>query len=584
MNLHATAIEPLGDRAVVLRFGDTIDPPTSRRVIAAWQAIGRSTLPGIVDLVPAYTTLTVHYDWQAISDLAGETPWLWLAARIGDLLVDLRNDDVPMPRQVDVPVCYDARFAPDLADVAAATGLSTGEVIRLHSSGHYTVAFLGFRPGFPYLLGLDPQLSVPRLVTPRTRIPAGSVGLGGAQTGVYTTDGPGGWRLIGRTPLALFDPGRAQPTVLRPGDRVRFVPIDADTFARDAGGVGGDAVDRAMDESRSVALGSDAMETAGDAAIEVMSPGIHSSLQDGGRPGWRHLGIGAGGACDTIAARLANALIGNPPDAAVLEMTLRGPDLRLRRPLVLALAGDGMVAFADGTPLPFARPVQVGGGVRLSFRSTGVGARAWLAVSGGFRSSRWLDSASVDFGGHVFGRALRAGDRLMAGPSPTATAVINGGGIAASRWWIDAKADIDAPMILRFVVDSEAGPDVATGLASRVWRVTLAADRTGVRLDGKALESLAGERRISAGVLHGTIQVPPDGLPILIGPDGQTTGGYPVAGHVIEADLPRLAQLKPGDLVWLQPLALADAHAARVAQATLLARLGIAISGKLRHA
>lgn len=564
-------IEPLGDRAIVLRFGDGIDQATSDQIIAAWRTIAGANVPGIVDIVPAYTTLTVHYDWQAFPREGADEPWRWLEKHLSDLLDPLDRTDDRTGRTIDIPVCYDTPFSPDLDDVAAATGLAPEEIIRRHGEGRYRVAFLGFRPGFPYLLGLDPALAVPRLATPRASILAGSVGLAGAQTGVYPTQGPGGWRLIGRTPSTLLDTHRAEPTTLQPGDAVRFVRIDADEFARR---------DNRRDNQTTV----DACAvTVSDTAIDVLSPGIHTSVQDHGRAGWRHLGIGVGGASDTIAVALANALVDNSPDAAVLEMTLRGPDLRVCRALTLALAGDGMEAFADDVPVPFARPVKVGAGTRLSFRSTGIGARAWLAVAGGIRASRWLGSASADFGGHAFGRALRGGDRLAIASPPRAIDVADHS-VDASRWWIDAKAEIDAPMILRFVVDGDATPDVAEALAARVWRTTLAADRTGVRLEGRALTSVAGGSRISAGVLLGTIQLPPDGMPILLGPDGQTTGGYPVVGHLIEADLPRLAQLKPGDLVWLQPISLADAHAARVAQATLLARLHVAISGKLRHA
>src|SRR5690606_17055078 len=212
-------------------------------------------------------------------------------------------------------------------------------------------------------------------------------------------------------PLALFDTRRDQPTTFLPGDRLRFVRIGGDEFERLAGGVSIQADDNAPDHPTADATAPDT-QPARDHVIDILSPGIHTSLQDPGRPGWRHLGIGAGGASDTIAATLANALVGNPPDAAVLEMTLRGPDLMLHAGMTIALAGGGMQAFADERPVPFARPVRVRAGTRLGFRPTGDGARAWLAIQGGLAAPRWLGSAAADFGGHVFGRALQAGDRL----------------------------------------------------------------------------------------------------------------------------------------------------------------------------
>lgn len=561
-------IAPLGDRAVVVRFGDRIDPAITDFVLAAWRRIARAKPEGVIDLVPAYTTLTVHYDWRRMPQATLEMPWQWLIGQLQALLTEPGGTDASSMRIVHIPVCYEGDYAPDLADVARAVGLSPADVVRRHSAADYRVAFLGFRPGFPYLLGLDPALAVPRLATPRLRIPAGSVGLGGAQTGIYPAAGAGGWRLIGRSPMRLFDIDREPPAMLAPGDRVRFVPIDAAEFERLA--------------HEAAAQGMENNSAAASAAFDVLSPGIHSSLQDGGRPGWRHLGITAAGASDTVALDIANALVGNPPATPVIEMTLRGPTLRLHAALTLALTGTGMVAFADDEPVPFARPVDIAAGVRLSFKSTGAGARAWLAIAGGLDVSRWLGSASADVGSGVFGRTLKAGDRFALATARSPKQRTSERLIRASTWWVEAAADIDEPMILRFVPDADADPDLPGELAGHVWRASTAADRTGVRLEGPALAVGANARRISFGVLHGTIQIPPDGQPILLGPDGQTVGGYPVAGHIIEADLPRLAQLKPGDALWLQPLALEEARAARQAQAALLGRLHVAISGRLR--
>jgi KipI family sensor histidine kinase inhibitor len=141
--------------------------------------------------------------------------------------LDGNGDETQPPRLVELPVLYGGADGPDLDAVAAQAGLSPAEVIERHAAGDYAVAMLGFAPGFPYLLGLDPALATPRLQTPRTRVAAGSVGIGGAQTGIYPRPGPGGWRIIGRTSAVLFDPGRSSPSLLLPGDRVRFRPASA---------------------------------------------------------------------------------------------------------------------------------------------------------------------------------------------------------------------------------------------------------------------------------------------------------------------------------------------------------------------
>ncbi len=563
-----TTIAPLADRALILRFGERIDPAVNARVMTAWRNIDADRPAGVVDLVPAYTTLAVHYDWRKMPEAAQEQPWQWLETEILERLAGADAADLPPSRQVTVPVCYQPPHAPDLADVARLTGLSTDEIIERHGSGSYTVACIGFRPGFPYLLGLDPALSVPRLDTPRSTVAAGSVGLAGMQTGIYPQTGAGGWRLIGRTPSRLFDAARDRPSLLTPGDQVRFVAITAAEYA----GLSAD------DQRHPSIVDADQGR---DPALEVMSPGIHSSFQDAGRFGWRHLGIAASGSFDPACAALANLLVGNDDGDTVLEMAIRGPDLRVLRPLVLALTGSGMTAFVGEKPLSFGRPVALATGDLLHFRPTGHGARAWLALGGGFHADRWLGSAAVDTGSGLHGRPLRTGDRLFAHQQDTARRVP-----PDAAWWADSAAGHDhhqATTILRFVPDQGAQRLLLDALDQSNWRVGSAADRTGLRLQGAALSMAAAGSRVSEAVLPGTIQIPPDGQPIVLGPDCQTIGGYPVAGHVIEADLSRLAQCKPGDRIALQAVELATAHALRRQRETIARRQRIAIVERLRR-
>lgn len=230
--MSAPTLEALGDGALLLRFGDAIDVATNARVQAAFARLRVQAPPWLQDVVPAYASLALVFDPARVPGAsATATVRAWLQARLAEAV----TGDEPAPpvagRRVEIPVCYGGEHGPDLDDVAAACGLSRDDVVARHAQRDYPVAMLGFSPGFPYLLGLDPALATPRLATPRPRVPAGSVGIGGAQTGIYPDAGPGGWRLIGRTPQRLFDPARTPPTVLRPGDRVRFVPIDGTRFA-----------------------------------------------------------------------------------------------------------------------------------------------------------------------------------------------------------------------------------------------------------------------------------------------------------------------------------------------------------------
>lgn len=248
------SIEPLAEDALLLRFGDGIDIATNARVHAAARAVRAAKLPGIIDVAPAYSTLLLRFDafaWPGKNGL-DERPHERLPEILHALLrganpetldPGLRRDhgqeDAVAPREdarvVEIPVCYGGEHGPDLEAVAVHAGLSPDAAVARHAAGDYTVAMLGFAPGFPYLLGLDPALHAPRRADPRTRVPAGSVAIGGAQTGVYPRELPGGWNLIGRTPLSLFDPRREPPALLAPGDRVRFCAIDVDGFARLAG-------------------------------------------------------------------------------------------------------------------------------------------------------------------------------------------------------------------------------------------------------------------------------------------------------------------------------------------------------------
>lgn len=210
-------IETLGDAALVLHFGAGIDPLVNARVLAFADALRAAGWPGIVDLIPAYATLTVCYDPGAWDSEA-------LAARLPGLPVDPSPASAPRT-PLEIPVCYEGEFAPDMDAVCAHTGLDAVELVRRHHAAQYRVYFIGFVPGFPYLGGLDPALAVPRRSTPRLEVPAGSVAIGGGQTGIYPLATPGGWHVIGRTPLRLFDAGRARPCLLQAGDCLRFVPV-----------------------------------------------------------------------------------------------------------------------------------------------------------------------------------------------------------------------------------------------------------------------------------------------------------------------------------------------------------------------
>lgn len=222
------AVECLGEDALLLRLGDGIDAATNQQVHQLAARIAAQRPAWLRDLVPGYASLALFVDGDAFADdadpLSEAREWLATLESTDGLQDDTGSP--PKGRLVEIAVHYGGEGGPDLEAVAQHARLTADEVIARHTGSEYTVAMLGFAPGFPYLIGLDPRLETPRLDTPRTHVPAGSVGIGGAQTGIYPRSGPGGWRVIGRTDMPLFDPAREPPSVLAPGDRVCFVVAD----------------------------------------------------------------------------------------------------------------------------------------------------------------------------------------------------------------------------------------------------------------------------------------------------------------------------------------------------------------------
>lgn len=217
---------------MTLQFEDSISQDTHLRIKAISHYFDTHTVPGIVEYVPGYTTVTFYYDPWAISEQGKFNPYDQIVERIQQALRQVKLEKASRSEIIEVPVCYGEEFGPDLEFVAQYTTLTPREVIELHSKGIYLVHMIGFAPGFPYLGGLSKKLTTPRKEHPRKVIPQGSVGIAGNQTGVYPIETPGGWQLIGRTPLKLFDPDRTKPSLLQAGDKIRFVPISAAEYER----------------------------------------------------------------------------------------------------------------------------------------------------------------------------------------------------------------------------------------------------------------------------------------------------------------------------------------------------------------
>ena len=216
---------PCGDSALTALFSDEMNNETNRRIRFLAAALDRKAIRGITETVPTFCGLTVYFDPLTISARA-------VKQKLISLMKTYKDTSAEKKRVFLIPVCYDGKYAPDMDDVCAFTGLDRQQVIDLHTSTDYLIYMLGFLPGFPYLGGMDKRIEVPRLDSPRTAIPAGAVGIGGKQTGIYPLASPGGWRLIGRTPVKVYDPKQPDPIAYRAGDYIRFYPITAEEFAQ----------------------------------------------------------------------------------------------------------------------------------------------------------------------------------------------------------------------------------------------------------------------------------------------------------------------------------------------------------------
>jgi KipI family sensor histidine kinase inhibitor len=508
-------LRPVGEAALSIELGNAIDPVVNARVRALDHALRADPFPGFRECVPTYRALLVLFDPASTSaeEVRGRLEGLARAARPA----------AAAGRLHEVPVRYGGEDGPDLGEVAAACGLSEAEVVARHAAREYTAFMIGFTSAFAYLGPLPEELSLPRRRTPRVRVPEGSVAIAGCQTGIYPASTPGGWHLIGRTSLRLFDPTVEPPTLFQPGDRVRFVSVSKLPERTPLG--------RGLAKSTSPVL-------------EVLDGGLLTTVQDAGRFGYRRLGVVWGGAMDAPSLRSANALVANAPEAAALECTVSGPTVRFLASCRFAIVGADLGATLQRAdlgdwPVPLGVPVLGRPGNVLSFQGRRAGCRAYVAFAGGIDVPLVLGSRSTDllgrFGGFE-GRALIAGDLLALCP----------GTAALPRATVPSARAGERIRILLGPQDDHFAPEALAAFLDSEFAVQPTSDRVGCRLSGPAVRHGGPSEIVSDGMLPGSVQIPPDGQPIVMMADSPTTGGYPKIGTVIQADLPRLAQLVPG--------------------------------------
>ena len=528
-----------GDSALLLELEEAIDLRVNARAIAIAAAIRTMALAGVRDVVSTFRSVAVHFD-----PLEAEPDTLRAAlTRASEM-----SPEVATGKTVEIPAVYGGENGPDLGAVAEWAGLSAHAVAERHASAEYRVFMLGFLPGFAYLGSVDDRIAAPRRHTPRLRVPAGSVGIAGRQTGVYPRQSPGGWQIIGRSPLHLFDPNRVPAALLAPGDFVRFVRMSASEIEAP------DAAAHRHERGKP----SDPARQASARMVTVLRPGLFTTVQDRGRWGHQASGVSVAGALDLESHEIANLLVGNLGDAATLEVTISGPELRIEHDARVAITGADLQASLDGKRTPVGQPTNCRPGSVLRFGERRAGARAYVAFDGGVDVPLVLGSRATHVGaalGGLEGRGLVAGDRLPLGPP-------GGGGTTIA---IDPRTLSRGGARLRVLPGPQHDffSDDAFGLLEGTrFLVTPQSNRMGYRLSGATLPRVAGREMISDAAFVGALQVPASGEPILLMSDRQTTGGYPQIATVITADLPLAGQLAPGDWVEFECCTRTEAIAA----------------------
>ena len=494
-----------------------------------FDALERAPVEGIEEIVPAARTLMIRFRPEIVTAEA-------VARHLAGL--DLTHVSRGHGQLIEIPVRYDGE---DLPEVAELLGITPEEVIRRHTGAEYTVAFAGFAPGFAYMVAPGADLEVPRRKTPRTRIPAGAVGLAGPFSGIYPRESPGGWQIIGTTPLAMFDLGRERPALLQPGDRVRFFDL---TRAPDHVTVKPEPPPKP------------ASAAGGQLGLRVLAVGAPVLFQDLGRAGLAHQGVSASGALDRSALEAANRLVGNPRDAACLEITLGGFSFVAERAAVIALTGAPApitIRTAEDRVIaaPPNRVVRLEAGDTVSVGVPSQGMRSYLAVRGGFAVTPVLGSAAMDTLSGLGPPPVAAGDRLALNPAPEAVAESK----PPAPRWLPSATDVVTLDVAMGPRTDWFTPDAVRAFAVQEWVVTPQSSRVGIRLEGKQPIARAIESELpSEGTVPGALQVPPSGQPVLFLADHPLTGGYPVIATVAPYHLDLAAQIPIGARIRFNPI------------------------------
>lgn len=545
-------IRSVGDAALVVGVSDP------RAAQALTRMVSQAERPGVAPVVGGLATVMVGFD-PDFGDKEVEDLREWLRQLFGAATADEHRVDAEQA-PCAIPTVFDG---PDLDVVAEFAGATTAQVIEMFTDCVLTVAVVGFSPGFAYLEGLPDALAqLPRRSRPRPVVPAGSVALANGNAAVYPSASPGGWQLIGRTRERFFHPETAPYARLTPGDRVQFVAESA--LAEPAAPPVPPAVPRPT-------------EPLGAPTFTVEQAGIRTLLQDAGRLAHATIGVPAASPADPTSFVLANRLVGNPSNACALEVMAQGPRLRCLRSTYVAVVGAPTDVSLDSQPVAQDQVVPLTVGQVLEVGRVRGGLRSYVAVAGGFVGPEVLGSQSTDLLAAIGPGAIAAGTHLFAGsltPPLGDHLLTNDIPSIASHGVIRLRV-VPGPHPEHFV------DGAFESLRDRRFTVEADSNKVGLRLqpseDDPAFFDTAESHELdSQGMVIGAVQVPPNGHPVILGPDHATLGGYPVLAVVATVDHGLIGQCAPGAAVALVP----NTHGeARQALATHRRHMATAVVG-----
>lgn len=543
-------IKAVNEDSYLICFADKIDLGLTAIISSLNTSIKNTLAEHLLDSTPSYTTILVQFNLLTTSPL--------VVLKQLEVLVDNLNSSISADKKRHrLPVYYDASVAPDLQELAKAKGLTVAEVIKIHSEQVYQVCALGFSPGFAFLAEVDERIQMPRLATPRSKVNAGSVAIADKQTAVYPSDSPGGWNIIGHCPVPLFDMNKQPISEFSVGDEVEFYAVDETHYVRLMEQYWGEGSQKPT---------SCLAPTSSDSYLEVLNPGMLTQIQDAGRFGQSEQGVSQGGYADNKSAGWANRLLGNDFNAPLLEITVGGLELRASVDVQLALTGADMQALIFNGQKQQVDSVQqqsfilkAGHSLKLAYSKSGL--RAYLALKGGFVMTKSLGSCSTvsrnRIGGlNRDGKNLKQGDRLVIPSQQLSESYIS--------HKVPALYAVKTQQITRIaLIESYQAhlftPQQKQFFYNNIYTVSNENDRMGMRLQGPALE-LKSKGIVSEGIALGSVQIPADGVPIILLQDRQTLGGYPKIGCITRHDLSLLAQLSAGAKIQFYPLSINTAQ------------------------